>query len=428
MGSIVGWRCYQPGDLNPQLSSFTSADLLQDPSLASYSGNPLSSIGEAINRAVRPDLTRGTKASMVKAVVLGGYMVEGQQALSFNVNVEAAAFGAAANRLQMLYVRIPEIHGMLSDPYCEDNSFTAEKTQALVEMHTTAAAPNWSSLPQNILPGTLVEVELTQGWNRGIVKKVLDPAASLQFAAGMSGMMAMNGFAGMFAAMNLPPMAPDEILECAKEYDAIRADIDLNGAMQHSRVDTPDTMAHPEFLPYLKCLFLRTYKEFQVHLHVNSVYRGYESQKRLYDAYNNCLAVGVAEHPEGGVSGRDCTIAGKPGPPKNNSHGAGMAIDLTPMKRDGTKFSNGSTSIKKGEVKHFWESSGAPAIAKSLGMKWGGDWAGTMYDPVHFYAGPTLLALSTKELRAKLTSMNMPNGPANTIPGMIKDNSGPSTS
>lgn len=420
MANIVGWRCYQPGDLNPQLSSFTSADLLRDPALASYGGNPLSSVGEALNRAIRPDLTRGTKASTVKAVVLGGYMVEGQQALSFNVNVEAAAFGAAANRLQMLYVRIPEIHGMLSDPYCEDNSFTAEKTQALVEMHTIAAAPNWSSLPQNILPGTLVEVEMTQGWNRGIVKKVLDPTASLQFGMGMSGMMAMNGFAGMFAAMNLPPMAPDEILECAKEYDAIRADIDGNGAMRHKYIDQPDTMAHPEFLPYIKCLFLRTYKEFGVHLYVNSVYRSYQDQERLRNNYLNCLE-------QGGVSGKDCIIAGKPGPPSAGGHGAGCALDLTPKKLDGTKFMNGSDRIGGLEEKAYWESSGAPAIAKSLGMKWGGDWSGGAYDPVHFYAGD-LSAYNTKELRAKLTELNIPMGPANTLPGMIKDNSGPSTS
>ena len=68
--AIIDWRCYKPGDLNPHLSSFGSRDILANTSLASYSSNPMSSIGEAINRAIRPDITRGTKSSSIKAVVL----------------------------------------------------------------------------------------------------------------------------------------------------------------------------------------------------------------------------------------------------------------------------------------------------------------------------------------------------------------------
>ena len=77
--SIIGWRCFQPGDLNPQLNSFGSYDLLSNSALASYSSNPMSSVGEALGRLIRPNITRGTKSSTIRAIVLGGYVTEGQE-------------------------------------------------------------------------------------------------------------------------------------------------------------------------------------------------------------------------------------------------------------------------------------------------------------------------------------------------------------
>ena len=198
MSEIEGWRCYQPGDLNPQLNSFSYVDLMSGPTAVSPGGNPLSAIGEAISRSISPDFTRGTKASTVKAVVLGGYVIDGQEALSYNLNIENSAAGAESTRLQMLYVRVPEIHGMLSDPYCEDNSITAANTAALVEMHTQAAVPNWSVQLTNLIPGTLVEIEFTQGYDRAIVKKVLDYASSLNMSQAISAAATMNAGGGQF--------------------------------------------------------------------------------------------------------------------------------------------------------------------------------------------------------------------------------------
>ena len=193
------WRCYYSGDLNPQLVEFNFNDLLVDPSLAQSSENPLGALGEAISRSIRPNVTRGAKASLTKAVVLGGYVVEGQEALSYNLNIVTGDAGALANRLQMLYIRVPELT-FLSDPYCSDNSFSPEQVKALVEMHPVAAVPNWVSTQPNIFPGSIVEIEFIQGFNRGIVKNILEEETDLQSiiqALGASGAFS-DGGAGVF--------------------------------------------------------------------------------------------------------------------------------------------------------------------------------------------------------------------------------------
>ena len=196
------WRCYQPGELNPQLNSFSSLDVMSDSQLASYGSNPMASIGEALGRSIRPDVTRGTKSSLIRAVVLGGYISEGQEALSYNMNVEPQAAGALASRVQVVYVRVPELT-FLSDPYCNDSSFTTEQIAALVTMHPRASVPNWTTDQPELIPGTIVEVEFAESYSSGMVKNILDEATSTAFfgtnvsAKGAFGAGGMGSFLGI---------------------------------------------------------------------------------------------------------------------------------------------------------------------------------------------------------------------------------------
>ena len=202
------WRCYYRGDLNPQLNRFTFNDILANTALARTVSNPMSLYGEAIRRLIRPDITRHSKSRGIIAVVLGGKVVEGQEALSYNLNIESLTAGASANRLQMLYVRVPELTD-LSDPYCSYNSFAPEQIKALVEMHTEAAVPNWVATQPAIIPGTLVEVEFIEGFSRAIVKNILEEATDLQSmiqAIGASAALSTLG-AGVFLG---PPIKAAE--------------------------------------------------------------------------------------------------------------------------------------------------------------------------------------------------------------------------
>ena len=215
------WRCYKPGDLNPQLNSFSSLDLMSDSQLSAYSSNPMSSIGEALGRSIKPDVTRGTKPSAIRAVVLGGYVTEGQEARSNNMNVEPAAAGALANRAQVLYVRVPELT-VLSDPYCNDNTFTEEQVEALVSMHPRATIPNWASTQPDIIPGTIVEVEFPQGYSRGIIRGILDEATSTAFFG--PGGSARNAFGagGGGALLGISP-TPDPFKVWDKLYQTLKS-------------------------------------------------------------------------------------------------------------------------------------------------------------------------------------------------------------
>lgn len=383
--SLLGWRCYQPGDLNPQLNTFGFSDLLGNPALATSSESPLGAVGEAIGRAIKPDITRGAKASSIRAVVLGGYVAEGQEALSYNMNIQSEDFGASASRVQMLYIRVPEIHRMLSDPYCNDSNFTFEQTQALVEMHPIAAVPNWTSTQPTVVPGSIVEVEFTEGFSRGIVKKILEEATDLQILA--QAISPANAFfaGGNGVFLNPPVQTPAEVKECAESYDSPPPPKDfVPNASQH----TPFFPAlHPEFVPYVKCFLWRCWDELGIQIQLNSSYRSLEKQQQLRDDYLACKA-----------SGRDdCLPASSPG---SSHHNFGWAIDFNPILSSGIKLLSDPDKNPKSE----WEASGIVQLGESVGLRWGGYFSN--YDPIHFDGGP-LLTETTAQLLARARAENV---------------------
>ena len=197
--SILGWHCYQPGDLNPGLNKLSFRDLLADPMLVGTTSNSMDSIGEAIGRSIRPDKTRGKRSSPIFAVVLGGYIVEGQEALSLNMAVESSGFGAHENRVTVLYIRVPELTH-LSDPYCNENTFTPIQREYLKEMHPTAAIPRCTTGQSIVVPGSIVEVEFIEGWTRAVVRKVCGEATSLmsQYEAASAAQAFNAAGAGVF--------------------------------------------------------------------------------------------------------------------------------------------------------------------------------------------------------------------------------------
>ena len=378
--SILGWRCYQPGDLNPQLNSFDSHDLLSNSALASYSSNSMSSIGEALGRSIRPNITRGVKASSIRAVVLGGYVIEGQEAISYNMSVVPANRGSFANRVQMLYIRVPELTH-LPDPHCSDNSFNSAQTVAVVEMHPIAAVPNWVSIQPTVAAGSIVEVEFTEGFSRGIVKKILDEATDLQLA--LQEMTASGAFfaGGNGIFLNLPVQTPAEVKECAESYDSPPPPkAFVPNASQHTSFFTT---LHPEFLPYVKCFLWRCWDELGAQIQLNSSYRSLEKQQQLRDAY---IARGKTGLP-----------ASSPG---SSHHNFGWAIDFNPILKDGTKLMSSKTKNPKAQ----WEASGIVQLGESVGLRWGGNFSN--YDPIHFDGGK-LLTESTSQLLVRARAENV---------------------
>ena len=359
--SILGWRCYHRGDLNPQLNEFTFNDILANPSLVGASQNPFSAFGEAIGRSIRPDITKHSRGSLIKAVVLGSYVVEGQEALSHNINIDPANLGAFAKRLQMLYIRVPELTH-LADPYCSDNSFTTEQAKALVEMHPIAALPNWVSAQPTVAPGSVVEVEFNQGFSRGIVKKILNEATNLQLAIQGLSASGIMGASGIGAFLNSAIGAPGDPGNCAwsggaqalsttwqsTDYPQWNGTILRNGLLEETGMLVSDPVSGAKLLPPamedFKKLAAAYKQKFPDKTLKGSGYRPYASQ--------------VSVRMERVTPGNPCgsgevnaagTFVGKAATPGTSNHGWGAAVDL-----NRTDWEYGNVKGKKaGTSKHF---------------------------------------------------------------------------
>ena len=359
--SILGWRCYQPGDLNPQLNTFSSRDLMADPVLATISESPLGAIGEALNRTIRPDITRGAKTTAIRAVVLGGYTSEGQEALSYNMVTDPFSYGAAVNRAQMLYIRVPEITN-LPDPYCNDSSFTSEQTQALVEMHPIAAVPIWTSARPTVVPGSIVEVEFTEGFSRGIVKKILDEATNLQLAIqGVSASGIMGAF-GNGAFLDSAIGAPGDPGNCAwsdgaqtytttwqsTDYPQWNGTILRNGLLEETGMLVSDPVSGAKLVPPAMEDFKRlaaAYKQkFPDKTLRGSGYRPYASQVSV--RMERVTPGNPCGSGEVNAAGK---FVGKAATPGRSNHGWGAAVDL---KRSDWEYGN-VKGKKAGTSKHF---------------------------------------------------------------------------
>ena len=197
MKKMGEWICHKPGDLNPHLYN-TYEDLVLD-SERGFGINPLTGFGAAVITATQPDMLRGTKSSLIKAVVLEGYIRAGPEARSFNLQLSSeyldkkAPQSALEDRVQVLFVRVPELT-VLADPFCADFDGDINELNSVVEMHPTAVVPNWTANTPHILPGSIVEFEYTDAsYSTGIVKRILKLATSFPSLANMAS--AQNAFA-----------------------------------------------------------------------------------------------------------------------------------------------------------------------------------------------------------------------------------------
>lgn len=182
---IYDWKCYEPGDLNPHLNTI---GIESDPLINSYYNfsRPLSNLGAAVNEVTRPNILKGLPGAPTLAVVLASTLEASNEALSFNMAIEDSygatgeSISAANSRIQVLYVRIPEIHRDLDDPYCEDLGLGLDQIQLIIKSHMRAVVPNWTSSTPLLVPGSIVEVKVLDTPfglpNRAIVNKVVSEA------------------------------------------------------------------------------------------------------------------------------------------------------------------------------------------------------------------------------------------------------------
>ncbi len=114
---------------------------------------------------------------------------------------------------------------------------------------------------------------------------------------------------------------------------------------------------HPQFKDKAAEFFARVEKEKGLKMIATSGLRTFAEQAALKAQNSKNAAVGLSDH------------------------NYGFALDLNVLDK------NGKPILLKATPKAEWEKSGIPQIAKSMGMEWGGDYAG-YYDPVHFALAP----------------------------------------
>mgnify|MGYP003627573699 FL=1 len=170
------WPCYAPGDLNPQLVG--KMGIMNDPSYGD-DGNSMGRVGEGIRQAIRPNsLSAADASSAIHGIVLGSYVLEASSARSMNFSSKDITT-VEDQRVQVLFVRVPEIHSNIPDPFCGDtNDALCRSKKALIQLHSQIGLPNSLMASHALLPGSIVEIEFTNGYSKGLVKKIVSATSS----------------------------------------------------------------------------------------------------------------------------------------------------------------------------------------------------------------------------------------------------------
>jgi len=201
------------------------------------------------------------------------------------------------------------------------------------------------------------------------------------------------------------PSTPEEVYELSVSYDE---DNTIPGKDQHSRKGINN--AHTEMIPYIKAFIYKSWRDLEVEIQINSVYRNPEEQKRLLNKYNDITYPAYQENLKAWEAN---TAADKgpepkvpPGKPGWRSwHLVGGALDFNP-KKDGKVF------LKKKHDISEWRESGIPQIGESLGLQWGGNFPGN-YDPIHFDLGKKY---TVTQMQALLKEAEKTGAPPNRTP------------
>ena len=363
------WPCYAPGDLNPQLVG--KMGIMNDPSYEDNGGS-MGRVGEGIRKAIRPNSLSLIEAnSAIHGVVMGSYVLEAAAARSMNFSIKNST-SVDNQRIQILFVRVPEMHTNIPDPFCGDKIDVLCRTKkALIQLHAQIALPNELMASHALLPGSIVEIEFTNGHSKGLVKKIVSASSSnltLGHFASASGRSVYNSGGYKFAEVLAQPMhTPEEIKECAANYDNPPSPYLPDWNKQVSSQTREFVDMHAEFTPYAKCFIWRCFVELGIQIRANRTYTTFARQAELYEKYLEKKRAGKKTLP-----------SAKPG---YSWHNYGVALDFNPILPDGRMLTSYNAT------KDEWIASGIPAIINSMNLKWGGDWGDyyghKQYDPIH---------------------------------------------
>ena len=207
-----GWICHQSGRLNPHLDPTDVG-----PSAFFAGRQPLATMGASLINLMTPSVLNTSRNPPTLGVVLASAPASPSEARSFNMGLEGDYSSSTNESMQLLYVRIPELHLHVSDPFCEDLGFGPKQIEALIHEHMETMIPNWAPSSTLLVPGSIVEVDIIEVRNgapkRGVVKRVISEATSLPSKKVASAQQAFNessssdDYSGYLGDPKFPPAA-----------------------------------------------------------------------------------------------------------------------------------------------------------------------------------------------------------------------------
>jgi len=283
-------------------------------------------------------------------------------------------------------------HSFLPDVCNIVNAEDANNVVALTKMYTKFYALNpLSGLSEPVSVGDIIRVSMTRDSDgfmiteRGSILSVLTKAPNVikrDFKCD-SVQALFDNVGSLNLPVELDPIlpinTPSDVSEFSERYDA---DDTIEEKDKHAKYLK---ICHPEVIPYFKAFIYRAWSEKQAHISINSTYRDLPEQKRLFNKWIN----GTKEYQE---------THAKPVKPGSSYHNVGLAMDFNPT-------ISGKTIMRADDVT-TWEASGIPAIARSVGLRWGGAF-GNNYDPIHVDLGSRVNNQSKLKMLADASEQNV---------------------
>lgn len=177
--------------------------------------------------------------------------------------------------------------------------------------------------------------------------------------------------------------APDEVLECAQNYD----NTPEASARYRGRNDKQIDILHAEFKPYVKCYIYKLHKELGASVSINSTYRSndWQSDHRYWWLTEERKADGSLLQPVMAATSWNEETQRVPTSRKPNKvwkcnrcgswHLVGWAFDHNVVLSDGTWLSTASSKVQ-------WTGSKVVKIGRDVGLWWGV--TNTLWDPIHW--------------------------------------------
>ena len=349
------------------MSSLPSKELIDKDVISGLVRDPLGALGKMFSSEYEKDAFGVGGKNVFRAVVISQpVLIEPSEYRALGYDGDDVKADRSYKKFKVrIASKTDNPHAIIQDP-CDLTKAADLCTQnAIVATHTTVATQQHMGINM----GSFVEVRLYKNSNGTYNLQTADFVSTLQINE--TGAKVLNDeFCDSIKAYfkygdSYTPPPPitvsSEIRELAQSYDKNKS-IPGKAAQKRYLYGGKAPAVKAPFDQWAKALIQLSHERGFGKVIITSAYRTPEHQQKLHDDYK----AGKRKLPAA------CGTCSR--------HTSGFALDLN-------FFDTNGIFINSKKDKTTWERTGFVAIAKSLGLEWGGDYS--KYDPVHFEWTPS---------------------------------------